>query len=109
MIKVYKDENVQYKCTVPKEYRVNIYPQSRQWVVDFTICDAITTEKLNELLETTSLTFVNYDDETGEIVSSVTLNGYTSINTISITYNQDLSCTAMIQLGKEVEHYAIKV
>ena len=109
MIKVYKDENVQYKCTAPKEYRVNIYPQARQWVVDFTICDTITTEKINELLETTSLTFVTYNDETGEIVGSVTLNGYTSINTVSITYNQDLSRTAMIQLGKEVERNVIKV
>lgn len=109
MIKVYKDENIQYICTQPEERRINIYPQSLQWVIDFQICDKITADELDELLQTTSLTFVYYDDNTGDVEKTVTLQDYILINTASITYNQDLSCNAWIQLGKEVVNYGVKI
>ncbi len=109
MIMIGKDENIQYICTQPKEYRLNLRNMLYQWVVEFTICDEITTEKIDDLLNTRSLTFIYYDDNTKETLKRVTIDDYIKINTISITYNQDLSCTAFIQLGKEVEGYAIEV
>lgn len=109
MIKVFKNEDTQYICTQPKEYRVNFRSQSYQWVVDFTIFDKIDSEKLDELLDATSLTFVYYDDTSGEVITSINLEDYTIINTMSITYGADLSCSAYIQLGKEITNYGVKV
>lgn len=109
MIKVYKNENIEYVCMQPKEHRVNIRPHSFQWVVDFTICDQINSEELDELLNTTSLTFVYYDDTTGEILKTMILQDYININTASISYGPDLNCNAYIQLGKEVENYDVKI
>ena len=109
MIKVYRDENTQYICMQPKERRVNIRSQSFQWVLDFTICDKINSEELNDLLSTTSLTFVYYDDTTNAITQTIVLQDYVNINTVSIAYSPDLSCNAYIQLGKEIENYDIEV
>ena len=95
-----------YKCTAPNEHRVNIFPQCRQWVIDFTICDTINAAELDELLGTHIFTFVFYDDTTNEEVKTLIFEDYTKINSASIKYEQDLSCTASIQLGKEVQNNA---
>lgn len=98
-----------YKCTAPDEHRINIFPQGRQWVIDFTICDAITAAELDELLTASTLTFKYYNDTTGEEEKTLHFEGYTVINTASIKYEQDLSCTAPVQLGKEVENNVCEI
>lgn len=97
-----------YKCTAPEEHRINIHPQQRQWVIDFIICDAIIASELDVLLELEELTFVCVDDTTGAETSLV-FSGYTKINSAAIKYEQDLSCTSTVQLGKEIENNAVKI
>lgn len=94
-----------YKCTAPNEQRINIFSQGRQWVIDFTICDTITAAELDELLSITNLYFI-YCGDTGAEETTVSFKDYTIINSASIKYEQDLSCTAFVQLGKEVENNA---
>ena len=94
--------NKKYRCTAPDEHRINIHPQSIQWVIDFTICDTITTAELDTLLRDDELMFVFVDDATGD-ETMLTFRDYTKTNSVSIKYNQDLSCTASVQLGKEIE------
>lgn len=89
-----------YASTAPDEHRINIYPQKRQWVLDFTICDTVTASDMDGLLDGTDLTFIY--DPGGPDEHSVTFSGYKNINSITIKYNQDLSCTATIQLGGEI-------
>lgn len=105
MIYVVKNEK-KYKCTAPDEHRINVFPQGRQWVIDFTICDTINAAELDDLLNTTALTFVYYDDTSGEEEKTLIFEGYIIINSASIKYEQDLSCTASVQLGKEVQNNA---
>ena len=109
MIYVYKNKDKKYKCTPPDEQRVTVFPQGRQWVLDFTICDAITAAELDELLDTNSLSFEYCDDSTGALQNTLTFEGYTKINGAYIKYEQDLSCTAPIQLGKEITNNASKI
>ena len=97
-----------YKCTAPDEQRVNIYPQGRQWVLDFTICDSISADEVDALLSTEDKVFVYVDDTTAEEKTFV-FSGYSKINGASIKYNQDMSCTVNIQLGKEIECNARKI
>lgn len=105
MIYVVKNDK-KYKCTAPDEHRISIFPQGRQWVIDFTICDAINAAELDDLLNASALTFVYYNDSTGEAEKTLIFEGYTTINSASIKYEQDLSCTASVQLGKEVQNNA---
>lgn len=95
------DGTDRYKCTAPEEHRINIQSQKRQWVIDFIICDSITPSKIDALLDSNELTFIYVDDKAEE--TAVSFDGYTKINSVFIKYEQDLSCTATVQLGKEVE------
>lgn len=90
-----------YQCTAPDEHRINIHSQKRQWVIDFTICDSISAAEMDALLDGNDLVFIYVDDATKE-EKVLTFSGYTTVNSASIKYNQDLSCTALVQLGKEI-------
>lgn len=100
--------NKKYKCTPPDEHRINIYPQRRQWVIDFTITDNITSDEMDELLSLGELNFVRVDETTKE-ETMLTFSDYSIINSASVKYEQDLSCTATVQLGKEIESNACKI
>ncbi len=108
MIKVSKDNETSFICTAPTERRINVFPQGRQWVVEFTICDTITPPQLDELLTGDPLTFSFLDDVSGQKINTLVFDGYVNINSASIKYEQDLSCTAFVQLGKEVTTNANK-
>ena len=90
-----------YKCTAPDEHRIDLHAQKRQWVIDFTICDTITAPEMDDLLTGTDLIFICVNEDTKE-ETTLTFSGYVKINSASIKYNQDLSCTATVQLGKEI-------
>ena len=96
---VCKNENVKYKCNAPTEKRIplpSVDASKHQWVVDFTIQDVINTTKIDELL---SGEFYFYDENTQ---NTVYYSDYTNINNVELIYGSDLSCTAKIQLAKEV-------
>lgn len=101
-------ENKRYKCTAPDEHCISIWPQSRQWVIDFTICDNITASELDGLLEEETLSFIHVDEQTEE-EKVLNFEGYCNVNSAAIKYNIDLSCTASVQLGKEIEEHVRKV
>lgn len=105
MIYVVKNET-KYKCTAPDEHRISVFPQGWQWVIDFTIYDTINAAELDELLNDDTFSFVYYNDTSGEVEKTLNFEGYTTINSASIKYEQDLSCTASVQLGKEVQNNA---
>ncbi len=109
MIYVYKDQEKKYKTTPPDEQRASVFPQGRQWVLNFTICDTITAPELDELLDTDALYFEYRDDSTNELINTLSFEGYTQINGAYIKYEQDLSCTAPVQLGKEVTNNASQI
>lgn len=93
--------NKRYRCEAPEEHCVNISPTKRQWVIDFTICDAITPADMDELLNGNDLTFI-YVDGLSSKETVLNFSGYVKINSVAIKYNKDLSCTASVQLGKEI-------
>lgn len=96
---VCKNETTKYKCSAPTERRVpipSVDASKHQWVIDFTIHDAIDAARVDDLL---SDEFYFYDEESG---NTAHYSDYTRINNVAIHYGSDLVCTVTIQLAKEV-------
>lgn len=103
---VCKNDSVRYKCGAPTEKRIpipSVNGYRHQWVLDFNIHDTINTSEVDDLL---SGEFYFYDDETN---NTVHYSDYGAVNLVEIRHGNDLSCTVIIQLAKEVTNSGCKI